>query len=217
MLPGETATLIRPETATSRPMTRSVGLCLAAGRRGVLAGLFAGFLLGHLSASSAVTPVKKTFAELVAQADFILVGVISNSQSLQLPEGAIVTDLTLDIRRSVKGDRPAGSSLMLRMLGGKLGDVELVVDGAPALRPGQTVLLFVRGNMSEMFPFVGVQQGVFHVRQDQSAGVERVFDWLGKPVLGIRDGEVSVDQSGTESDAISLDQFIREIEQQLRS
>jgi len=81
-----------------------------------------------------------------------------------------VTDLTLDILRSVKGESPAGASLVLRILGGKVGDVELVVDGAPSFRPGQTVLLFVRGNMSEMFPFVGVQQGVFYVRPDQSRG-----------------------------------------------
>jgi len=120
--------------------------------------------------SFAVTPVKKTFGELVSEAEVILVGTIRHTQSLQLPEGPIVTDLTLDILRSVKGESPAGASLVLRILGGKVGDVELVVDGAPSFRPGQTVLLFVRGNMSEMFPFVGVQQGVFYVRPDQSRG-----------------------------------------------
>jgi len=182
----------------------------------LVVGLFTTLVLGLVSPASAITPVKKTFADLVGQAEFILVGAISDARSLQLSEGAIVTDLTLDIRQSVKGDRPAGTSLILRVLGGKVGDVELVVDGAPALPPGQTVLLFIRGNMSEMFPFVGVQQGVFRVQRDSPAGIDRVFDWRGNQVTGVRDGEVMVEQSGTGSSAISLADFIRDIERQLR-
>lgn len=185
-------------------------------RCGFFVAFIAGLILGLVSASFAITPVGKTFAELVTEADLILVGLITNSQTLQLPEGVIVTDLTLDIERSVKGDRPVRSSLILRTLGGKVGDVELVVEGAPVLRPGHTVLLFVRGNMSEMFPFVGIQQGVFHVRPDQSVGAQRVFDWLGRPVIGIRDDVVLADPSATETKAVSLDQFIHEIEQRLR-
>lgn len=173
-------------------------------------------LAGLVSTAFGVTPAKKTFSELVSEAEVVVVGIVSRTQGLQLAEGPIVTDITLDILRSVKGKSAPGSSLVLRILGGKVGDVELAIGGAPSFRLGQTVLLFVRGNMSEMFPFVGVQQGVFFIRPDGSLGAERVFDWLGRPVSGIRDDEVSLDPGGIETNAVTVESFVREIEQRLR-
>lgn len=167
------------------------------------------------SASPAITPIKRSFSELVSQAEFIVVGTISQMQSLRLPDGAIVTDLTLGILESMKGDTLPGSILTLRMLGGTVGDTQLLVAGAPQFRPGQTVLLFVRGNTREMFPFVGVQQGVFHVGPAEPPGAAHVLDWLGQPVTGIRDDEVLVDPGGAETTAISVDEFLREIQRRL--
>jgi len=159
--------------------------------------------------AGAVSPVAKTFEQLVAEAELIVVGTITRVEGVRLASGPIVSDVTLSVLRIAKAVRPTPSSLVLRVLGGQVGDTALVVPGAPEFRAGQTVLLFVRGNLTEMFPFVGVQQGVFSVRRDAALGIDRVFDWRGRPVLGIRDGAVTVDPAAAATDAVPLDDFLQ--------
>jgi hypothetical protein len=173
-------------------------------------------LLGLPLPSLAVTAVSRTFGELVSQAELIVVGDIRSTRSSELPEGAIVTDLSLDIARSIKGGSAIGSVLTLRVLGGKIGNTELAIEGAPQLDSGQRVLLFIRGNMTEAFPFVGVHLGVFRLQMDPSSRVDRVFDWRGRPVIAISDEKVSVsDRVGDLDAAVGVDDFIREIQRRL--
>ncbi|MGH7392962.1 MAG: hypothetical protein ACREM3_26435 [Candidatus Rokuibacteriota bacterium] len=157
-----------------------------------LAPLLQALLLLALFAAkaSAVTPQAKTFTELVRQADQIFTGAVTRQQSLQLPNGAIVTDVTIAVARHIKPVAATAPAVILRMLGGKVADLELVIDGAPRFHDGQRVLLFVRGNHIEMLPFVGIQQGVFTLSRDPT-GVDRVFDVRGVPVIEIRDDRVT--------------------------
>jgi hypothetical protein len=173
-------------------------------------------VLGLPLPSPAVTAVSRTFVELVSRAELIVVADIRSTRSSQLPEGAIVTDLSLDIARSIKGGSAIGSVLTLRVLGGKVGNTELAIDGAPQLDSGQRVLLFIRGNMTEAFPFVGVHLGVFRLQMDPSSRVDRVFDWRGHPVIALSDEKVSVsDRVGDLDAAVGVDDFIREIQRRL--
>lgn len=166
--------------------------------------------------AEAVSPVPKTFHQLVAEAELIVVGTVSRVDGTRIPEGPIVSDVTLTVLKIAKAIRPTPGTIVVRVLGGEVGGTSLMVPGAPRFRPGETVLLFIRGNQREMFPFVGVQQGVFSVRRDSALGIERVFDWQGRPVLGLNGGAVTGDGAAPESAAIPLDDLLRAVAQAAR-
>lgn len=172
-------------------------------------------LLAPVSAG-AVSPIPKTFQQLVAEAELIVVGTVARVDGARNPDGLIVSDVTLTILTVAKALRPTPPSVVVRMLGGEIGDTSLMVPGAPRFRPGQTVLLFIRGNLQEMFPFVGVQQGVFSVRRDAVQGIERVFDWQGRPVVGLSGPAVTGDATAPESAAMPLDDLLRAVAQAAR-
>jgi len=159
-----------------------------------------------------ITAVEKTFAELVGQADLIVVGTIGESQSLQLPGGAIVTRHLVKVSRVVKGEHDPGLPLPVQVLGGQVGDLELNIAGAPTFLVGERVILFIRGNMREAFPFAGVRQGIFKLAWDVVADGERVLDWQRRPVVGFRDGRVVTDAHRPLTDALQLNEFLREIQ-----
>jgi len=175
-------------------------------------------LLTHALAglASAVSPVPKTFPQLVAEAELIVVGTVARVDGVRLPEGLIVSDVTLTVLRVAKAAQPTPATVVLRVLGGQVGDAALQVPGAPQLRPGETYLLFVRGNLREIFPFVGVQQGVFSVRRDAALGVDRVFDWQGRPVIGLDGGAVTGAPGAPETAAMPLDDVLRAVAQAVR-
>ena len=178
----------------------------------VLAACLVSLALAALAAPAvAVSPTPKTFAQLVDEAELIVVGTIERIDGVRLATGPIVSDMTLTAPRVVKALRPAPAPLVVRVLGGTVGGVSMVIPGAPEFRVGETVLLFVRGNFADMFPFVGVQAGVFSVRRDDALGVDRVFDWKGRPVVGIRDGAVAIDAGAANSSAVPLDDFLQAV------
>ncbi|MFQ5829031.1 MAG: hypothetical protein ACE5JD_07745 [Candidatus Methylomirabilia bacterium] len=156
------------------------------------------------------TAVPKTFRELVSEAESIVVARVTGTRALQLESGVIVTDVALEVLLAVKG--PREPLMTLRMPGGRIGDREVMIDGAPAFQADQILLLFVRGNMVDVVPFVGAQEAVFYVITDPS-GIGRVFTSLGRPVVAIWAGEVRTGQPG--ATALSLSQFLTHIEMEL--
>ena len=163
--------------------------------------------------SSAVSAIERTFDELVGLADLVVVGTVTGAAGSRLPEGAVVTDYRLEEIAVLKGVHPAATPLIVRVLGGQAGDLALTVEGAPVLSLGDSVLLFIRGNMSDALPFVGVHQGVFRIGRD-ALGTRRVFDWQHRSVVAVRDGQVLM---GTpDSQGIPLDDFIQQIAARLR-
>lgn len=174
---------------------------------GLLPCLVVGAFVLFPEALGAVVAVEKTFRDLVQQADVIVVGAVADTQGLQLPEGPIVTDVHLDVSMVVKGQ--AQRRLVLRLLGGKVGNTELRIEGAPTFSAGQEVLLFVRGNLIEMLPFVGVQQGVFRLASGSSLETRGVFDWRGRPVIGVGNDRVMIGDAG--ETPMTAAELVREI------
>ena len=65
----------------------------------------------------------------------------------------IITKVELDVREIIAGTPP--SPLVLTMLGGRIGEEELQVDGAPGFRAGDEDILFVRPGARKLFPAFG--------------------------------------------------------------
>jgi hypothetical protein len=170
-------------------------------------------VLALTSTAIAMTPRDRTFAELLSEADQIVVATVTSTTASQLPQGPIVTDVRIAVLRNLKGPANPGSTIEIRMLGGKVGAAEMRIADAPMFVLGQKVVLFIRGNGVEMFPFVGVQQGVFYVQTD-AGGQDRVLDAAGHPVTAI-DDSVQGDPSGAAT-PIALEEFLLAIQSRMR-
>lgn len=132
---------------------------------------------GVLSAGSAASAVleRMTLEDLARSADLVVVGtVVSRTSHYDAPPRAdrIVTDVVVRVDRPVRGE--AGSEVVVTTPGGEVDGLGQIVTGAPVLRPGEQVVLFLRTDpagppatgVSPAVPrrvIVGLSQGLFVV------------------------------------------------------
>ena len=78
---------------------------------------------------------------------------------------ALYTYATVDVAETLKGNAPADGRIVVKMLGGRLPEIELRVGGQAELGTGDDVLLFLetRPRDGTLYP-VGFWQGVWHMQ-----------------------------------------------------
>ncbi len=141
-------------------------------------------LLTSPGAVNALTVIDRDFDGLVARADTVFKGTVTNKSAAWTGEGStrhIVTFVTFQVEETYKGAPAAEQTL--RFLGGTVGDDTLAVPDMPAFEAGQKAVLFVVGNGKQFCPLVGVAQGRFHVVRDEATGRERILTNDGYPVV----------------------------------
>ncbi len=144
--------------------------------RFLAATLALAMLLFACKTAQAFSAVPRSFDELVALAELVVVGTVAEKQSRYGSDAqahSIFTDVTLRNLSVVKGAFSA-EEYVLRVSGGIVGDVAEMYPGLPSFEPGQRYVLFIRGNQRDFFPVVGITQGVFRVVADPQ-GVARVI------------------------------------------
>ncbi|MBI2517856.1 MAG: hypothetical protein HYV95_13210 [Opitutae bacterium] len=154
---------------------------------------FASLGLGLLLALSpglarATTVQPPEFPALVDQADYVVRAVIKSSQSEWREKAGhryIATKVTLEVREVIKGTPPA--TVVLDFLGGRVGDDELRVEGAPRLTVGEEDILFVQGNGTVFYPLVGVMHGFYPIFHDKASGSDYVVRSNGMPLYSEKD------------------------------
>ncbi len=86
---------------------------------------------------------------------------------------SIVTDVTVRLERSLKGPHRTGERVVVRLLGGQVGDLGLRVTGAARLPGGVRQLIFVdRRAEQRWYQPVGMSQGAMPVERVQGS------DWV---------------------------------------
>jgi len=164
-----------------------VSLC-SASRRSVSAGhlvalltVVGGVLLlgGNVARATSYLPV--TFDDLIADADVIFVGEVTDVRPFPLNtrDGTIIKTRVV-FRVS---DPLWGTTTILEVfdfLGGEWGDVGMVVAEMPQFAVGDRRVVFARREQS-INPIVGFTQGLLRVLRD-AGGVERVFTLKGAPL-----------------------------------
>lgn len=129
-------------------------------------------------------------AELVQEADHAaLVEVIGLEPHYDELE-RIVTDVTVRVVEPLIGPTRPGDTLVVRRLGGVVGDLGLRIEGEPTFVLGERVIVFVE-DVSGILRPVGMSQGVFPVERDEhdaevvrpgGAGLSLVRPGGGSPV-----------------------------------
>lgn len=138
----------------------------------------AGVALAH--ATSVVPP---DFEQLVHGSDYVVrARVASIAHEVREHDGRPVpfTLVTLEVREVVAGTPPA--PLVLTLLGGPVGDGELVVAGTPRFQIGDEDILFVQGNGRNFHPLTAIGHGRYPVRFDKNLRREYVARANGVPL-----------------------------------
>lgn len=132
-----------------------------------------------------------TFAELSQAAHHVVAGEITSISTRQTPGGYIYSKVTLNVA-DASPRALAGTSYSFEMLGGEHEGQRLYIADFPELHPGDSVVLFLNDNTSQVFgPTVGLWQGVFYIQKAGSPGGKpRVADHKRRPVVEVRGGRV---------------------------
>jgi hypothetical protein len=150
--------------------------------------------------------VKRSFPELVARAEQIVVGTVTDVREGPDEGGTPCTWVTLSDLIVLKGE--VGSAITLRLFGGTSGPNAAWISDMPAFSPGQRAVLFVAGNGRDVCPLVGVWQGRFRVRHDDTLDADVVEDQNGLPITGRIGPELTRGARAERRAALTLDEFL---------
>lgn len=140
---------------------------------------FAGLLRRVLSQPTQFAIINRSgnsLVDLAAPSSAIILGVISQQQTLDDSAGEIVTDLTITVGQVLKGSSAPGT-LYVRVLGGILDGAYSFSPGTPLFTNGETVVLLLTGpDSSGFYSIPNLALGVFHVRSSAAFGQVAVVD-----------------------------------------
>ena len=135
--------------------------------------LIAGLCLGAQS-GRATTVLPPDFSELVNESDYIVHAVVKSVDAqVQVTANGrkIYTYVELQVTEVVAGQPP--NPLILRVLGGRVGQEEMILQGAPKFTVGQEGIFFVQGNGRQIFPLVRIMHGLYPIQTEP--GTKRKF------------------------------------------
>ncbi len=136
----------------------------------------------------ATTVVAPEFDALVNQADYVVrASVKSVAAEWRENQGRryIASKVALEIIEIIRGIPP--QPLVLDVMGGRVGEDELVITGAPQFLVGDDVILFVQGNGRQMYPLVAIMHGLYPVVKDEKSQKEYVLRCNGLPLYHEQD------------------------------
>jgi hypothetical protein len=139
------------------------------------------FTLATAQVAGATLYVATSDRALARRADLIVTGTVRTVTAIGTADGRIATRVAVDVDGQLKG-RPA-ATVVVEQPGGRLGDRELWVEGAPEFRVGERQLLFLveRGDGTTRTVAFGMGRYHLRARAGRATTAERS---LGAPVLG---------------------------------
>ena len=185
--------------------------------------LILGLVVSLLYPAWATTVIEKDFADLVHEADTIVVGTVTALEhpTDQHPPVTLVTFTDLDVLKgTVEGDE-----FTVQVLGGRNAEgMTLRIVSVPEFRLGNRMVVFVVGNATQAVPFVGIWQGVYRVVRDAD-GHETVTTHDGHPLTAlphrqsadglVYDGPGQTRQAQT-GPALTLEMFLSAVESEVQ-
>jgi hypothetical protein len=126
-------------------------------------------LLSALGRPEALTVLPATFDELVRESHAVVYGRVTAVEGRWTADRRTIESVvTLEAVEHFKGTLT--DTTTFRVPGGEAGGRRLIVAGAPAFRPGDAVVVFLRGQAPAMPSPVGLSLGVYRVAADPRSG-----------------------------------------------
>lgn len=123
-----------------------------------------GALFFLVSTASATIIEALSLAELVQEADHVVLVTCIDEHALRDSRRRIVTDFDLRVEDVIEGPSAIGSHLTMRRIGGAIGDLGMRIEGEPHLVVGERYLVFLRQLPSGTLRPVGMSQGVMPIQ-----------------------------------------------------
>ncbi|MFQ6093913.1 MAG: hypothetical protein ACE5OR_14780 [bacterium] len=120
-----------------------------------------------LAGSVSAWMVKIPLENLVKEADYIVVGKVTEMRSAWDADGRwIRTYVTISVDRLIKGPS-LRREFVISYIGGVVGQIGLWLSDTPAFKPGQHVLVFLQPDGRGTFKVTGRYQGKFTVEENR--------------------------------------------------
>lgn len=127
--------------------------------------LFCVAILAGLAPLYATSVQRLSFDDLVAKAQSIVEGSVSNTQTFRSSDGKLIlTNYTIQVEESLKGSNK--KTIILTTIGGRIGNTVLHVSGMPVFQTGEKAVLFLE-QAGTYTTVVGLNQGKFTVSNGQ--------------------------------------------------
>lgn len=138
-----------------------------AGALTVVAAASSGPGLGLLGTARATVVEALDLDTLVKDADEVVLARVIKQWSHYDERGRIVTDFQMQVEESVKGDSKPGAAVIVRKLGGVVGDRGMRISGEPSFTEGEVVLVFGSHGKKTYLRPVGMGQGTMRVYEQE--------------------------------------------------
>jgi hypothetical protein len=115
-----------------------------------------------------------TLPELVGLSQYALVGMATDASSRWETVGSsrrIVTYTRVEVTQPIDGRPPPDTTLMLRTLGGRVGDIGQLVHGEARFELGAPSVLFIAPDEDGVFGITAMAQGHYPLGTDPDAAV----------------------------------------------
>lgn len=153
----------------------------------------------------AISVIPITFEQLVEDATAVVYARVADVQGRWTADRRSIESLvSLEALQYLKGD--LGPAVAIRLPGGEAGGFVNVLAGAPVLREGDLVMLFLASRGPAIPVPVGLTQGVFRVSRDTRSGQVLVTP---PPLKGSPGGRVI--RGAADRRALTLDAFASEV------
>jgi hypothetical protein len=201
----------------NRPQSRCCFGCLL-GPIKIL--LMMAWALGVSTGVKATSVSAPEFVDLVNESDYIVRAVVKSvtSHYAQPASRKIITKVEMEVTEVIAGKPP--EPLILQILGGKVGQEEMILDGAPQFKEGDEGIYFVQNNGRQISPLVAMMHGLYPIKKEADSKREYVTRSNAVPLQNASEVALPITEGGaaelqrrmlTPSQALTPAEFAQQI------
>jgi hypothetical protein len=111
-----------------------------------------------------------TIEDQARLAKHVVLGTVVSQVGVDDPENGIETEVTITVKRDLKGIAAKGDTLVFRTRSGQVGDEVSAAEGEAVFHTGKPVLVFLE-DIDGQLHNLGLSMGVFSVSEDKNGRV----------------------------------------------
>ena len=174
------------------------------------------FIILALTAPSAFATLafSLTTAEMTRNADEIVIGKVANIESNWEDGGKkIYSYVEVQVSESLKGVE--SQTVLIRQLGGEVGDIGQRIEGLSTFDSGEEILVFLKENSTGELQVVGMSQGKYRIITDRASGSRTARrDTHGLCILQ-KDGSILHGHQASLIDEVDLEDLLKTIKENI--